>query len=189
VRAWGAPFGRVPPRGARRGYSSATQIRRTHLWQPSCTVRNKGRVSGNWHRGLDRVTPCACATDPTLLGNANFGFVSRYKNGAAVPDGSVQFQFKVGDLNFHSNTQQWLVVNRSGANAQLKGTGTVTGSLAPGARPFDFMIWAGDGIGPGGADTFSIKIWCEGVNHEETVVYNNGAVQPIGGGSISLRPK
>ena len=48
-------------------------------------------------------------TDPTLAGNANFGFVSRYKKGANVPTGQTQFQFQVADLNFHSSEYDWLV--------------------------------------------------------------------------------
>ena len=51
----------------------------------------------------------AYVTDPTLAGNANFGFVSRYKKGANVPTGQTQFQFQVADLNFHSSEYDWLV--------------------------------------------------------------------------------
>ncbi|MBC7260896.1 MAG: PKD domain-containing protein, partial [Chloroflexi bacterium] len=43
-------------------------------------------------------------------GKATFGFVARYKKGATVPDGNTQFQFKAGNLNFHSTSYQWLVV-------------------------------------------------------------------------------
>jgi hypothetical protein len=46
----------------------------------------------------------------SLRGKANFGFVAKYKKGATVPDGNTQFQFKAGDLNFHSNSYEWLVV-------------------------------------------------------------------------------
>src|SRR5436853_5047343 len=58
----------------------------------------------------------ALITDPHAAGKANFGFVSRYKKGASVPDGNTEFQFKAGDLNFKSASYQWLVV--SGARAQ-----------------------------------------------------------------------
>ncbi|MER3486487.1 MAG: hypothetical protein C4345_11470 [Chloroflexota bacterium] len=35
-------------------------------------------------------------------GSANFGFVSKYQKGAKVPTGETEFQFKAGNLNFHS---------------------------------------------------------------------------------------
>ena len=50
----------------------------------------------------------AYPADPTLIGKANFGFVSKYAKGATVPTG--QTEFKVADLNFRSSTYQWLVV-------------------------------------------------------------------------------
>ncbi|MDH4140414.1 MAG: FG-GAP repeat protein, partial [Coriobacteriia bacterium] len=121
----------------------------------------------------------AYAADPTLVGRATFGFVSKHKKGASVPEGSTEFQFKAGDLNFHSNTQQGLVVNEGGTNAQLKGSGTINGELAPNDEEYKFMIWAGDGE----TDTFRMKIWYE-VDDVETAVYDNGVDQAIGGGSI-----
>ena len=51
------------------------------------------------------------------------------------------------------------------------------------------MLWAGDGTGDDGADTFRIKIWWE-EDDTENVVYDNGMYQAIGGGSIaSMRSK
>ena len=62
--------------------------------------------------------------DLSLAGRANFGFVSKYKKGAAAPEGQTEFQFQAGNLNFHSEAYEWLVV--SGAKAQYKGTGEST---------------------------------------------------------------
>jgi hypothetical protein len=107
-------------------------------------------------------------------GRATFGFVSKYKKGASVPDGNTEFQFKAGDLNFHSTSYQWLVVNQGGTRAQFKGYGTINGS-----GNYGFMIWAGDGD----PDTFRIKIWTE-TDGVENVVYDNGSDQAIGGGNI-----
>ena len=42
----------------------------------------------------------AYAADTSLSGKATFGFVSKYKKGANVPDGNTEFQFNAGDLNF-----------------------------------------------------------------------------------------
>jgi len=109
---------------------------------------------------------------------ATFGFVAKYKKGASVPDGNTQFQFKAGDLNFHSSSYDWLVV--TGSNfAKFKGVGTINGE-----GDYKFMIWAGDDS----PDTFRIKIWWED-GETEHVVYDNGMDQAIGGGSIVIHTK
>jgi len=110
-------------------------------------------------------------------GKATFGFVAKYKKGATVPDGNTEFQFKAGNLNFKSTSYDWLIV--TGSNyAKFKGTGTINGQ-----GDYKFQIWAGDGTGLNGADTFRIKIWYED-GGSEVVVYDNGMDQAIGGGSI-----
>jgi hypothetical protein len=113
--------------------------------------------------------------DMDLAGKATFGFVSKYKHGAARPSGKTEFQFQVADLNFHSDTYQWLVVNQSGTNAQFKGEGTING-----AGSYKFMLWATDDT----TDLFRIRIWEEDGSGNETDIYDNGTDQEIGGGSI-----
>jgi len=105
-------------------------------------------------------------------GKATFGFVAKYKKGANVPDGNTQFQFKAGDLNFKSNSYEWLVV--AGNRAQFKGEGTINDESS-----YKFLITADDSS----PDTFRIKIWYE-ENGAEIVVYDNGSQQSLGGGSI-----
>ena len=73
----------------------------------------------------------AYTADPDLSGKATFGFVSKYKKGAQVPEGNTEFQFQAGGFNFHSEMYDWLVVNQDGTNAQFKGSGTVNGQLDP----------------------------------------------------------
>jgi uncharacterized repeat protein (TIGR01451 family) len=91
--------------------------------------------------------------DLTLSGRANFGFNSKYKKGANVPDGQTEFQFQLANLNFHSETYQWLVV--AGCKAQYKGTGTINGQ--PG---YGFLLTAYDGdCTTKKPDLFRIKIW------------------------------
>lgn len=111
-------------------------------------------------------------------GKATFGFVSKYKKGASVPDGNTEFQFKAGNLNFHSTSYEWLVVTGSDF-AKFKGEGTINGQGL-----YKFQIWAGDGS----PDTFRIKIWYED-NGTEVVVYDNGMNQAIGGGNIVVHSK
>ncbi|HLF95826.1 MAG TPA: PKD domain-containing protein [Methylococcaceae bacterium] len=105
----------------------------------------------------------AYTADPSLVGTANFGFISKYQKGATVPTGNTEFQFRTAGLNFHSTSYQWLVV--SGARAQYKGEGTVNGEGG-----YGFLLSAIDGqvTGGGGMDKFRIKIWNAG-----GVVYDN----------------
>lgn len=126
---------------------------------------DNGSYAAHWHAG-------------GTSGRATFGFVSKYKKGANVPTGATQFQFKDGNLNFHSNVQDWLVVNQGGTNAQFKGSGTVNGS-----GDYGFMIWASDGDLNDTEDTFRIKIW---EADTEAVVYDTGTAQAIGGGNIKI---
>jgi hypothetical protein len=113
-----------------------------------------------------------------ITGKATFGFVSKYRRGATVPEGNTEFQFKAGDLNFSSTSYEWLVVTGSDY-AKFKGEGTINGQ-----GNYKFMIWAGDDA----PDTFRIKIWYE-AGGNEIVVYDNGMDQPIGGGSIVVHKR
>ncbi|MEA4889194.1 MAG: PKD domain-containing protein [Clostridiaceae bacterium] len=132
-------------------------------------------TGGGWINSL----PGAYLPDPSLSGKASFGFVSKYKKGAAVPVGQTEFQFRVANLNFHSETYQWLVV--AGSKAQYKGTGTLNG-----VEGYGFIIFATDGS----PDKFRIKIW----DADEVIIYDNMSgtaddasnVQEIGGGSIVI---
>lgn len=113
------------------------------------------------------------------IGKATFGFVAKYKKGANVPDGQTEFVFHSGGLNFHSTSYDWLVVTGSDY-AKFKGSGTINGM-----GDYKFMLWAGDDA----PDTFRIKIWEEDDAGVETVVYDNGFDQAIGGGSIVIHKK
>jgi hypothetical protein len=101
------------------------------------------------------VDPGSYVANPTLGGRANFGFNSQYKKGSTVPTGETEFQFQVGNFNFHSTSYSWLVV--SGYKAQYKGTGTVNGLSG-----YEFTLTAYDGnisgAGQTGYDRFRIKI-------------------------------
>lgn len=123
-----------------------------------------------------------------LTGKANFGFVSKYLKGANVPTGNTEFNFKAGDLNFHSTSYEWLVV--AGAKAQYKGSGKING-----AGDYAFLLTTVDGqqSGGGGVDKFRLKIWDKLTGG---IIYDNkrGASddidgadpQAISGGSIVI---
>jgi uncharacterized delta-60 repeat protein len=135
--------------------------------------------------------PGACQFEDctyNTTGKASFGFVSKYKNGASAPTGQTEFQFKAGNLNFHSDSYDWLVI--AGANAKYKGVGTINGAGA-----YGFMLTATDAdLTPStDVDLFRIKIWIE-ENDAEIVIYDNKIGEPddgyagteIGGGSIKI---
>ena len=121
-----------------------------------------------------------------LTGKTNFGFNSKYQNGNNVPTGNTEFQFKVADFNFKSNSYDWLVV--SGAKARFRGVGTVNGA---GSYGFELTAIDGQVNGGGGVDKFRIKIWN---GNPSNVVYDNQMNAPngadpttaLGGGSIVI---
>lgn len=119
----------------------------------------------------------ALTPDPLLEGKATFGFVSRYKKGASVPTGTTEFRFHAGDFFFRSSSYEFLVITQAGQKAQFKGAGTING-----AGDYRFTVWAGDGS----PDTFRIRIWEEDEGAVETVAYDNGFDQAVGGGSIVI---
>jgi hypothetical protein len=141
---------------------------------------NAGFVTGG---GWINSPAGAYRPDQTLAGRANFGFNAQYKKGANVPTGQTEFQFQVGNLNFHSETYQWLVVAGT-SKAQYKGTGTINNS-----GNYGFLLTAYDGS----PDKFRIKIW---EMSSGTIVYDNNysasddidsaAPTAIAGGSIVI---
>jgi len=160
---------------------SGTETIQVVVYDPSA-----GFITGG---GFINVGAGSYAADPTLTGRANFGFTSQYKKNALIPTGETEFNFQVGNMNFHSTAYTWLVV--SGYKAQYKGTGTINGS-----GNYDFTLTAYDGniTGGGGTDKFRIRI--TGANNGNAVVFDNrnGAPtdmdvadpQAIAGGSIVI---
>jgi hypothetical protein len=121
--------------------------------------------------------PGAYKPDPSLEGKANFGFVSKYKKGQSEPSGYTEFQFKAGDLDFHSSNYEWLVIT-GGDKAMFKGDGTINDEGS-----YKFIITAQDNDD---GDTFRIKIWEEDENGDEIIIYDNGADQILNGGQIKI---
>lgn len=131
----------------------------------------------------------AYVIDTSLAGKATFGFVSKYKKGATVPTGNIEFIFAAGDLEFNSTSYDWLVI--AGSKAQLKGKGTINGQ-----GEYGFMLTAIDGglDSTDKQDRFRIKIWDIA---KDEIVYDNQLVTGdpsgltsestnIGGGSIVI---
>jgi hypothetical protein len=141
-----------------------------------------GFVTGG---GWINSPPGACrfgACQDATIGKATFGFVSKYHKGADIPTGNTEFQFHAGNLNFKSQSYDWLVVNGNSGRAQYRGVGTVNGG-----GNYGFMLTAFDGS----TDRFRMKIWDVSSG---TVIYDNQMNQPdtstlateLGGGSIII---
>ena len=128
----------------------------------------------------------AYPADPDATGRANFGFVSRYHDGAPTPDGQTQLRFRAAELTFHSTSYDWLII--SGATARYEGSGTVNG-----ARGYGFLLTARDGDLPGGdgVDRVRMKVW---QHSSGAVVYDTQlgdgdsaeATTALGGGSVTI---
>jgi hypothetical protein len=159
----------------------STKFEYVVIYDPSA-----GFVTGG---GWINSPPGAYVADPSLTGKANFGFVSKYLKGRTVPTGETEFQFHAASFQFNSAVYEWLVV--SGALAQYKGSGTISG-----AGDFGFLLTATDGqiTGGGAVDKFRIKIWNKATG---ALVYDNAMgssddinsanPQAIGGGSIVIQ--
>lgn len=142
---------------------------------------SEGFVTGG---GWIDSPPGAYIPDTSLTGPANFGFVSKYKKGQSTPTGNTEFKFKAGNLNFQSDSYEWMVI--AGAKAMYKGTGTINGTDG-----YGFMLSAIDEeLTPStDVDLFRIKIWDDG-----GIIYDNklGAddnadpTTEIGGGQIVI---
>jgi hypothetical protein len=149
---------------------------------------NGGFVTGG---GWIDSPPGASLEYPTAVGKANFGFVSKYKKGSsAVLEGETEFQFKAGDLNFHSSTYDYGTLVISGHKAQYRGTGTINGT---GNYKFVLTAYDGDLMPTKGPDKFRMKITD---STGTVVVYDNKRGTPddidtadpqvISGGSIVI---
>jgi hypothetical protein len=201
----------VEPSGATPGSANAVYtFTQAGVYTVKLTVTDQGTLSGTattvgefdalvvvydpsagWVTGGGWINSPAGAyvPNPSLTGKANFGFVSKYQNGASVPTGNTEFHFKAGNLKCKSTSYEWMVI--AGARAQYKGVGAING-----AGSYRFMLTAIDGQSPGGggADKFRIRIWSDGGG----LVYDNqcpGSVcdpdsndptTVLGGGSIQI---
>ncbi|MBI3747023.1 MAG: hypothetical protein HY264_10985, partial [Chloroflexi bacterium] len=113
--------------------------------------------SGGFVTGGGYILQPARNTYPSGIGvgaKNNYGFNAKYKNGATVPTGELEFQFKPGNINFHGSSFDWLVITTLSSTtikAQAQGSGTNNGTGS-----YGFLVTVIDG---GSNDTFRIKIW------------------------------
>ena len=145
-------------------------------------------LNGGWLTGGGWInSPAGSLTANTLLtGKATFGFVSKYEHGTTTATGQTEFQLKMGNLNFHSSSYDWLMV--TGARAQYMGSGSINGQ-----GDYGFMLTALDGQmnGCGGTDKIRMKIWDKGsgaVIYDSQMGASNQAnpTTDLGGGSVVI---
>jgi hypothetical protein len=144
---------------------------------------NAGFVTGG---GFFDSPAGAFPANPKLTGKSNFGFIARYPKGIQTPHGMFLFQFKEGNLTFHSIVYDWLVV--SGNKAVLKGSGKVNNA---GDYGFIASVVTGAKNWQMGDDKLRIKIWNKA---NGTVIYDTQPGAPdeadatlgISGGNITI---
>ena len=92
---------------------------------------------------------------------------------------------KAGDLNFHSDSYDWLVI--AGAKAMYQGTGTINGT---GSYTCQLNAIDGQLNGGGGVDKFRIKIKDAGdgvtYDNQPGAGDNDDPSTALGGGSIKI---
>jgi hypothetical protein len=161
------------------GPSTATGSQYAVVYDPS-----DGFVTGG---GWIDSPAGAYTPDASLTGPANFGFVSKYKKGQQNPTGNTEFKFKAGNLNFQSDSYDWLVI--AGSKAMYKGTGTINN----GTGEYKFMLSAIDAdindTDIFDVDRFRIKIWdSTGVIYDNQIGDEDNAVPAteIAGGQIVI---
>ncbi|HET9655323.1 MAG TPA: hypothetical protein VFP72_08210 [Kineosporiaceae bacterium] len=121
--------------------------------------------------------------DPKATGKANVGFEATYDTSGSAK-GTTEFQFKAGDVNFHSGDLDSLSI--SGQQATFTGKGTV--NQQPGYTFLVSVVDSGKGSAP---DQFRIRITKDAAGE---VIYDTqpGApdnavpTTPLGGGSIVI---
>lgn len=133
----------------------------------------EGYFTGNgWY-----LSPAgAYLPNPGLQGNAVFRFNVRYHPGLRVPTGYLTVRIRTGNFSFQSTRFDWMVVDDD--QAIIQGVGRIGGQGV-----YKFKIYVTDGS----PDTFRMIIWYEDAGGQH-IVYDNGAEQAIGGGSIIHRP-
>ena len=115
----------------------------------------------------------AYVLDPELVGQATFGFISKFlrtRTGENDLSGSTVFEFHAADLRFTSISYNFLVVKNSKAIYRGLGLATIEGKT----RECGFMLTAQDGEDVGEDDLFRIQIW-DGWNGDPAtgLIYDN----------------
>ena len=149
--------------------------------------RDAGFVTGG---GWSTSPEGAHHIDNSTGARLNLGFSSKYQGTDGGPRGQIELQYHGQDrFNFHSTSQDWLLVFSEAA--QVKGSGTIDG-----AGDYGFLLSAIDSPSRGqdASDLFRVKIW---EKSSGTVIYDTQPGDPesakpttaLGGGNISIHAR
>ncbi len=125
-----------------------------------------------------------CDTEPQIRQYLFQKEETKHQKAATVPEDNTGFGFEPGRLEFTATSYEWIAVNQDFTKAHFKGKGMINGAFDRNDNPYQFMLCATERSGTHGSNIFRIKIWWEGADRAENVVYDNGAAQAMGGGSV-----
>jgi hypothetical protein len=114
--------------------------------------------------------------DLQLESKANFGLVAKYFPDNPVPQGSLEFNLRKGELKFHSTLFETLKINPDSGEIELTGWGKTKTE-----ESYQFQLWGMDAE----PDLFRIRIWKPGEKGNQ-VLYDNRMEQPLEGGNIKI---
>jgi hypothetical protein len=122
-------------------------------------------ASGHTYGGGYFTSPAgALMSNPSATGDVTYGFAVNYYKTATYPKGETQFEFKQGGLEFNAVNFSYIAI--SGARAQFRGSGKITG----GQSGVEFILTVIDGELDGtGMDKIRVKIY----NKSGEVIYDN----------------
>jgi len=123
------------------------------------------------------------ASDPDITGKAHFNIAAKYRKGKSEPVSTTDFRIDNENFQFIGISHEWMVIE--GNRARYKGVGTVNG----GSEPYNFQVIALDADVPGSGDLqdgLRLKIWQDGADGSEFVVYDNGLGVDSGTGSDGM---
>lgn len=107
----------------------------------------------------------ALRSNPAARGDVSYGFAVNYFKNATNPKGEMQFEFKLGDLEFNAVNFEYLSV--SGSKAQFSGSGRITGDQSG----YGFIMTVIDGqLDGSGTDKVGMKIYNKNTG---AIVYDN----------------
>jgi PKD repeat protein len=128
----------------------------------------------------------ALVSNAAAAGEAKFGVSARYKKGATVPTGNMQF--RLGSFNFESQAYDWLVL--AGGKATLQGWGAIGDA---GRYGFMLSVLGENVVAARDPGRFRLRIW--DINNGNALVYDNEAgrattanpITPVLRGSIKIK--
>ena len=116
-----------------------------------------------------------------VQGKAEFNFNIKFQKGSTIPKGNAELKLKAANMDFKSDSYEWLVI--ADDKAQFKGSGSING-----VSDYDFFLTVVDG----NPDKLRVMIWKKSTGqliYDNNIEDTNIKAQPkmtIGGGQIVI---